>query len=128
MRLEAQTRLEAHQNLHLLFHLNDTLPMQQPAPALPLRQQQPRARSERPLRLHQHKRMHHLIRLTRLVILQHLPQLLRNLLVLVKMHLALNLVEEEEEAFLAFLTILLVSPLAQQLLLLSPRLVHLQLL
>jgi hypothetical protein len=74
--------------------------------------------------------MHHLIRLTRLVILQHLPQLLRNLLVSVKMPLALNLEEEEEEeeAFLAFLTILLVSPLAQQLLLLSPRLVHLQLL
>jgi hypothetical protein len=72
--------------------------------------------------------MHHLIRLTRLVILQHLPQLLRNLLLVsVKMPLALNL-EEEEEAFLAFLTILLVSPLAQQLLLLSPRLVHLQLL
>ena len=73
--------------------------------------------------------MHHLIRLTRLVIPQHLPQPLRNLLVSVKMPLALNLEEEvEEEAFLAFLTILLVSPLAQQLLLLSPRLVHLQLL
>jgi hypothetical protein len=28
MRLEAQTHLEAHQSLRLLFHLNDTLPMQ----------------------------------------------------------------------------------------------------